>query len=167
MDVLLALVPVSAIVGGIIYAILREQAAARLRELEVRERIAMIEKGFIPPPEANPRGFEQAMEAIDQNAASADPPAGARYHRAPERYRSAGITLIGVGLGLMLMLGMAAEAPETGIGIGGFVAMLGLAFLINGLFERRDRRRQGRFGYSGPPPVTRFPAGPDSRPPTS
>src|ERR671912_1082931 len=112
MDVLLALVPVSAIIGGIIYVIMREQAAARLRELEVRERIAMIEKGLIPPPESNPRGFEQAMEAIDQNAVSAEHPAGARHHRGPERYRSAGITLIAVGLGLILMLGVAAEAPE-------------------------------------------------------
>ena len=167
MDLLLPLISVSAIVGGIIYAILRQQAAARLRELEVRERIAMIEKGFIPPPEANPRAFEQAMEAVDQNALSADHPGGTRHHRAPERLRGAGITLIGIGLGLMLMLGVAAESPERGIGIGGFVAMLGLAFLINGMFERRDRARQGRFGYHGPPPGSRFPPGPESRPPRS
>ena len=167
MDLLLALIAGSAIVGGIIYAIMREQAAARLRELEVRERIAMIEKGFIPPPEANPRAFEQAMEAIDQTAATADHAAGARFHRGPERHRSAGITLIGIGLGLMLMLGIAAESPERGIGIGGFVAMIGLASLINGIFLRRDRTRQGRFTYPGPPPGSRFPPGPESRPPRS
>jgi hypothetical protein len=164
MDDLFWLIPISAIVGGIVYAIMREQAAARLRELEVRERIAMIEKGFIPPPEANPRGFEQAMEAIDQTAASADKPAG--YHRAPERHRSAGITLIGIGLGLMLMLGVAAESPERGVGIGGFVALIGVASLINGMFERRDRDRQGRFSYPGPP-SSRYPQGPESRPPRS
>jgi hypothetical protein len=165
MDDLFWLIPISAIVGGIVYAIMKEQAAARLRELEVRERIAMIEKGFIPPPEANPRGFEQAMEAIDQNAASADHP-GTRHHRAPERHRSAGITLIGIGLGLMLMLGIAADSPERGIGIGGFVAMIGLASLINGMVERRDRVRHGRFGYPGPSD-SRFPPGPGSRPPRS
>jgi hypothetical protein len=167
MDAVFWLIPISAIIGGITYAIVKAQADARLRELEVRERIAMIEKGFIPPPEANPRGFEQAMEAIDQNAASADHPGGTRHHRGPERYRSAGITLIGIGLGLMLMLGIAGGSPERGIGIGGFVAMIGLASLINGLFERRDRTRQGRFGYSGSPQAPRFPPGPESRPPRS
>ena len=167
MDAIFWLIPISAIIGGIVYAITKEQGAARLRELEVRERIAMIEKGFIPPPESNPRGFEQAMEAIDQNAVSAEHPAGARYRRGPERFRSAGITLIAVGLGLMLMLGVAAEAPEIGVGVGGFVAMLGLAFLINGMFERRDRTLQGRFGYPGPPPAPRFPPGPEPRAPRS
>ena len=166
MDVLLSLIPVSAVVGGIVYAIMRAQATARLRELEVRERIAMIEKGLIPPPESDPRGFEQAMEAVDQHAEAAEQPSGTRYHRAPERHRSAGITLIGLGLGLMLMLGVAAESPARGVGIGGFVAMLGLAFLINGLFERRDRARQGRFGYPVRP-VPRFPPGSESRPPRS
>jgi Domain of unknown function (DUF6249) len=167
MDDLFWLIPISAIVGGITYVIVKVQAEARLRELEVRERIAMIEKGFIPPPEANPRGFEQAMEAVDQSAASADHPGQTRHHRGPERHRSAGITLIGIGLGLMLMLGIAAESPERGIGIGGFVAMIGLASLINGMVERRDRARQGRFGYPAPPPGPRFPPGHESRPPRS
>jgi hypothetical protein len=165
MDDVFWLIPITGIIGGITYAIMKAQAEARLRELEVRERIAMIEKGFIPPPEANPRGFEQAMEAIDQNTVAAEQAAATRYHRGPERHRSAGITLIGIGLGLMLMLGIAGESPERGIGVGGFVAMIGLASLINGLFERRDRARQGRFGYPGPPP--RFPPGPVSRPPRS
>ena len=41
---------------------------ARVRELEVRERIAMIEKGLIPPPESNPRGFEaRRMDSMDRS----------------------------------------------------------------------------------------------------
>src|SRR5688572_17965011 len=60
------LIPITAIAGGIAYAIVKEQGSARVREMEVRERIAMIEKGLVPPPEKDPRGFERAMSAVDR-----------------------------------------------------------------------------------------------------
>jgi hypothetical protein len=92
---------------------------ARVRELEVRERIAMIEKGLIPSPESNPRGFEQAMSAMARSADRdwyEDPQLRAfvlqRHYRRAERQRGAGITLIGIGFGLMLMLAYAAGSPS-------------------------------------------------------
>ena len=44
---------VLAIVGAFTYAIVSALARARVRELEIRERIAMIEKGMIPPPDSS------------------------------------------------------------------------------------------------------------------
>jgi len=55
------MIPVVAIIGGISVAITSIRAEARLRELRIRERIAMIEKGLVPSPEVDPRGFDRAM----------------------------------------------------------------------------------------------------------
>jgi hypothetical protein len=133
-------IPVVAIIGGITLAIVGTITQARVRELEVRERIAMIEKGLVPPPEKNPRGFEQAMEAVDRMHQSGSHPSG-RRRRGPERHRNGGIILIGIGLGLMLMLGVTTGEPEMGIGVGGFLMFLGMALVITSVFERRDRLR--------------------------
>ena len=59
-------IPIVAIIGGITLAIVKSISGARVRELEVRERIAMIEKGLIPPPETDPRGFDRAMGVADR-----------------------------------------------------------------------------------------------------
>ena len=151
-------IPIVAIIGGITLAIVKSVSWARVRELEVRERIAMIEKGLIPPPETDPRGFDRAMGAADfmeRRDRFED-----RYERwssrAPERHRRAGVTLMGVGFGLMLMLGMLAEG-SVGLGVGGFLVLLGLAFFINGIFERRDRLRYPPAVQSPKPPPSPSP----------
>jgi hypothetical protein len=155
-DFIWGLIPVVAIIGGITYAIVKQMSLARVRELEVRERIAMIEKGLIPPPESNPRGFERAMEVVDRVGGRFDD----RYypysrHRAPERHRSAGITLMGVGFGVMFMIAFGAGEPQRAIGVGGFLVLLGVAFFINGVLERRSQRDSQNRGSSSsevPPP---------------
>ena len=123
------LIPIVAIVGSFTYVIIQALARSRVRELEVRERIAMIERGLVPPPEVDPRGFDRAMDRYD------------RYrYRAPGRHRRAGVTIIGVGFGLMLLIGVAGGATSEGIGVGGFVVIMGLAFFINSLFDHpRDQ----------------------------
>src|SRR5262245_47216255 len=105
------------------FMIVNSVAKSRVRELEIRERIAMFEKGMVPPPEVDPRGFDRAM---------------ARYERRPGgayRHRRAGVTLVGVGLGLMVMIAFAGEAPQKALGVGGFIVLLGLAFVVNSLIE--------------------------------
>ena len=98
----------------------------RLRELAYRERIAMIERGLIPPPELDPGRFEAASGMTSR--ADADP---------GSRYRTAGVTLIGFGLALMLLLSFVAGDAALGIGIGGAWAVLGAASLMNYLLISR------------------------------
>lgn len=138
------LIPIVSIVGAFTYAIVHSLARARVRELEVRERIAMIERGLVPAPEADPRGFDRAMDRYERY----------RYH-APGRHRRAGVTIMGVGFGLMLLIGVAGGEMNVGIGVGGFLVIIGLAFFINSLFENpRDR-----YPYDQPAPATSRPAG--------
>src|SRR5262245_8804460 len=94
--VMIFTIPIVAIAGGILYSIVKTVMRARVRELEIRERIAMIERGLVPPPEVDPRGFDRAMARLDY-AISQRPSSGVRHRRA-------GVTMIGVGLGLLVLL---------------------------------------------------------------
>jgi hypothetical protein len=125
-------IPVVAIAGAFVYAIISALARSRVRELEIRERIAMIEKGLVPSPETDPRGFDRAMARYDRRVAMWPGFAGGGRHR------RAGITLMGVGFGLMVLIGFAGEAPQAAIGVGGFLVIIGLAFFVNSLFEARQ-----------------------------
>lgn len=131
-------IPIVAITGAFIYAIVQTLARARVRELEVRERIAMIERGLVPPPEKDPNGFERAMSRYDRSRDRDDDWDWHGRHRTPGRYRSAGVTLMGVGFGLMLMIGVAGGAGEAGVGVGGFLVVIGMAFFINSWLNRYD-----------------------------
>jgi hypothetical protein len=136
-------IPIVAIVGAFAYAIIQTLAKSRVRELEVRERIAMIERGLVPPPEVDPRGFDRAMNLLER--------------RGTGRHRRAGITLMGVGFGLMVMIGFAGGEPGAAIGVGGFLVIMGAAFLVNSLFENPVDRPLGGPGTftSAPPPPPR------------
>src|SRR3954462_10354952 len=106
------LIAIVAIIGVFTYSIVRSIASARVRELEVRERIAMIERGLVPPPEKDPSGFEPAMSRSDRQRERDDDWDRGLRRRTPARYRSAGVMLMGVGFGLMLMIGVAGGSPE-------------------------------------------------------
>ena len=149
------LIPIVAILAGCTVAIVGTLARNRVRELEIRERIAMIEKGLVPPPEVDPRGFERAMARQDLQSFQA------RY-RPYGRHRRGGITLIGVGLGLMVLITFVDSNPRDGIGVGGFLVIIGLAFLINSMFESRelDPGPRPSPGSSTPPSTTTPPADP-------
>jgi hypothetical protein len=128
------MIPIVAIIGGITAGIVTTVMKARIRELEIRERIAMIERGLVPPPEVDPRGFERAMYRAERRQWSAG--AG--------RHRRVGITLLGVGFGLMMLIGVAGNSPQEGFGVGGFLVILGVAFFINSLFELRQEQSPPR-----------------------
>jgi len=139
-----ALIPIIAILGWVVVSVVNSISRARVREVEVRERIAMIERGLVPAPEVDPGGFDRAMDRYDRMRFRAD----RRAYRAHGRYRRAGVTLLGVGFGLMLMLGFLTEEPRIGIGVGGFLAVLGLAFFLNSLFESESATNS--YPSSGP-----------------
>src|SRR5213596_3394343 len=84
------MIPVIAIIGAFTYAIVQSMHRARVRELEIKERIAMIEKGMVPPPEVDPRGFDRAMSQQESYRQRA-------HYRPSGRHRRVGITLMGVG----------------------------------------------------------------------
>ena len=90
------MVPIVAILAGCTVAIVGTLARNRVRELEIRERIAMIEKGLVPPPEVDPRGFERAMAAQDRLVHRS-------RHRPSGRHRE-GHHAHGVGFGLMVLM---------------------------------------------------------------
>ena len=121
------LIPIVAIVGGILAGMVATVTKGRVRELEIRERIAMIERGMVPPPESDPEGFDRRMHSVGIIQ---------REHVAP-RHRSAGVVLIAVGLGMMVLLTYAGDVPRQGLGIGGFIVILGLGFFVNSLFAPR------------------------------
>ena len=120
-------VSVVAIVSGCAVAIVATIARKEVRALEIRERIAMIERGLVPPPEVDPGGFDRAMNQYDRRAMR-------RSHRhAPFRHRRLGIIYMAIGFGLMMLIGI--DSLRLGIRVGGFFVVIGLALFINALFE--------------------------------
>jgi hypothetical protein len=133
------LIPIFAIIGGITLAIVNSINRSRVRELEIKERIAMIERGLVPAPESDPKGFERAMRSRLHDDWDG-------FHESigpvTDRHRRVGMILIGVGCGLLILL-----APS--IRVGGFLIVLGVAFLVSSFFERP---RQS--GTRRPPPAS-------------
>lgn len=131
----------------------------KMREMEHRERLAMIERGLMPSPELDPMRFEQA-------AGFAPPRDTAAYERQTAtavRYRTAGVLLIGLGLGLMILIAFTAGQAAIGIGVGGAWATLGAASLLNYfLMVQREEPRGG-----GPPTRWTPPPSPPQEPPTN
>jgi hypothetical protein len=108
-----------------------------VREMEHRERLAMIQRGLVPAPESDPLGFETAVGAFNDGSLK------------NERWRTAGTLTIGLGLALMILLTFSADQFAVGFGVGGAFAALGAAILINSLQRGRSSRP------SGPPYVRR------------
>jgi hypothetical protein len=123
------IISIVAIVSGCVVAIVATIARNQVRALEIRERIAMIEKGLVPPPEVDPGGFDREMNRYDRRAMR-------RHGRHGSfRHRRVGITFMGIGFGLMVLIAVSGDSLREGLGVGGFFVVLGLAFFINALFE--------------------------------
>jgi hypothetical protein len=118
---LMVAVPLLGLAGGILILLMSMYQRTKTLEMRHRERMAMIERGLMPSPESDPARFD---------ATSRPPAAG------PPRFTSLGIALVGLGLGLMLIIGFAGEAPGPAIGVGGAIAILGAAFVVNGYLQR-------------------------------
>ena len=115
----------------------------KIREMEHRERLAMIERGVVPSPETNPAAFEAGVGFTEP-----DKDEVARQ----QRYRTAGVLLIGFGFGMIFVIGAAAGAPEVGWGIGGGWISLGAACLLNYWLMSRRHEAEHRARWSPPPP---------------
>jgi hypothetical protein len=122
------IISIVAIVCGCVVAVVATIARNQVRALEIRERIAMIEKGLVPPPEMDPAGFDREMNRYDERAMS-------RHTDGSFRHRRVGIILIGIGFGLIMLIAVSGDSVREGLGVGGFFVALGLAFLVNAVFE--------------------------------
>ena len=129
------------ILSGVTVLVMAMVNRRKMREMEHRERLAMIDRGLMPSPEADPLRFESA------SGLTPPPPS-------TERYRTAGVMMLGIGFGLMVLLTFAAGEPSVALGVGGGWAMLGAAALLN--YYILTRRPQ-------PPPMVR-PWNPPSKP---
>jgi hypothetical protein len=130
LEVMVATLPMLTIIGLLVLAALWIWRKTKLSEMAHRERIAMIEKGLVPPPEAS--HLEKTLKAFGPHGDKILDPAVMATVRAPnERFRTLGVTTIGIGIGLMLLIGVAFGAQEAGIGVGGAVAAVGVAMVVN------------------------------------
>jgi hypothetical protein len=114
------------LLAGVLVMWMAMMSRSRLRELEHRERLAMIERGLAPPPERDPAAFEGRLLPR-------------RASQTAVRTRSAGVMLIGVGFALMLLITFTGGGEQIGIGIGGAFAVLGAAFVVNAALSARDQ----------------------------
>lgn len=96
-----------AMFSGVFLIFLAMRQRSETLERQHRERMAMIERGHVPP---------------------ATPVA-----RASARSMSLGIIVIGLGLALTMIVSVAGGAPGAGIGIGGAIVILGVAFIVRGV----------------------------------
>jgi len=112
-----------------------------LREMEHRERIAMIQSGLVPAPEADPLAFETQLEPASTSLSRKD------------RWRTAGTLTVGFGLALLVLLSFTG-IPEVGVAVGGAFTVLGASFLLNGtlLSSRPAARPLIRRTSTGTPP---------------
>ena len=151
--VMIFLIPITAMLGAFVYLITRTLSRSRVRELEIRERIAMIERGLVPSPEADPTGFERAMARHERTVV---------LRKGSARSRGAGVIVMGLGMALILLIAFAGGEPGVAVGVGGALMVLGLAFFLNSLMSGESEMRPVE--RYAPPPPPRAPAAPAAQP---
>jgi hypothetical protein len=156
-DLILTLAPVVLMVGLFGLAAFWLSRRSRLHELAHRERLAMIERGLVPPAELQ----GGAMEFSAAHAAGAGL---APISKAASRFRSAGIMLVGLGVAVATIVAFAAGQPHIAVGVGGAMVAIGAAMIINAAFAARDAdtatARAGSPGRTASPSrITRDPNG--------
>ena len=123
-------VAIAAITGWALITLYRMHVAGRAREHAHRERLAMIEKGLVPPPESDPGQFERLM---------AFNPGHGMETRA-DHSRRVGILLVALSIGFAVMMYFLNEDIGRGVGVGAVLFTIGVAFLVNAMFESRGRQ---------------------------
>jgi hypothetical protein len=111
------------ILGGMALIAVMLRGRQRIRELAIQHRIALIEKGLAPSPEADPARFEAFVGR------------GRPVNRRATRYRSAGVFIMAFGCAIFLLLCFAAGIPEVAFGVGGGIVVLGAGAFINGVLS--------------------------------
>ena len=130
-EMLSVLLTVLTLVGFFVLAAIWISRRARMREFAHRERLAMIEKGLMPPAEFFAGGSDVAVPgALDAG--------GPPLSRTASRFRSAGVMFVGIGIAVGLIIGLAAFEPTIGLGVGGAIVAIGAAMIVNGVLGERE-----------------------------
>ena len=111
-DAAFALMFAVVMVSGVFLIFTAMKQRSESLERQHRERMAMIERGQIPPAEPVRRGRGSSLAM------------------------SLGIIIIGAGFALMTVIAIAAGEPGVGIGIGGAIVIVGVAFIVRSLVVR-------------------------------
>ena len=113
-------------------------------QMQHRERMAMIERGQVPPPESVGYAFTGPLVRRSRSSAGV-------------RSINLGIVIVAAGLGLMTIISIAGDSPETGLGIGGAIAIVGAAFIAIGMLKRNALDQED----VSTPPAPPIPRNPD------
>jgi hypothetical protein len=108
------------VLSGVFIVVMGLRQRSQQLEMRHKERMAMIEKGMSPVPQLPPA----VMAAIEVRSGAAS------------RSLTLGIVIVAVGMGLATVVSIAGGSPEAGIGVGGGIAILGAAFIVNSLVNR-------------------------------
>jgi len=117
------LIPVVAIICVFTMICLTIVRQGRVRELQIKERIAMIQRGLTPPPEMVP--IEDPFEGKNSQ------------DTARRRFLGGGIIIVGIGIGVGLIIGIAGGQPHIALGVGGAIVVVGLALIVNSQLATR------------------------------
>jgi hypothetical protein len=124
----IAVVAIGAWAAIVLYRI---YLAGRTRDQAHRERLAMIEKGLVPPPETDPQRFDAMMDWRG------------RYGARGQHSRRTGIILLALGLAFSLTGYMQIGSIRMGGTAGVLLIFLGVAFLLISVFEARPSSDDG------------------------
>ena len=114
----------------------------QIREMEHRERMAMIERGLTPSPDLESATDERTLSNED----------AARDARVL-RWRTAGIMMIGLGLAYFFLVTFTVRNAEIGIGVGGAFTVIGAAFFANAMMLQKSARTPIRRAEPRIPPT--------------
>jgi hypothetical protein len=117
------------ITAAVVVAGMGIQSRRQIREMEHRERLAMIERGLAPPADLESTAVERSLSSED----------AAMYARVL-RWRTAGIIMIGLGLAYFFLVSFGVRNPEIGIGVGGAFTAIDAAFFVNALMLQKSAR---------------------------
>ena len=110
-DALIAVFFIGSMLSGVLVIFMALKQRSESLDRAHRERMAMIERGLVPPATPDRRG-------------------------PPTMAMSFGIIVVGLGLGLMTLISIAADSPEIGVGVGGSIVIVGAAFIVRSLVVR-------------------------------
>ncbi len=128
-ELLAVVLSLATLLGGVVIILAGLRYRTQIRELRHKERLAMIDKGMLPPPEFDPQiVFSRGLQ---------------------QRSLSFGIVVVGLGFALMFLIGIAGGALDAGVGIGGAVVIVGIAFIVRSIYAAPPERRS-----ETPPPMS-------------